>query len=57
MQVAIVTGASRGIGRAVALALGKAGVKVVVNYAASADSANKVGRNSGGNCSSRKSSK
>lgn len=31
--VAIVTGASRGIGKAVALALGAAGCKVVINYA------------------------
>jgi 3-oxoacyl-[acyl-carrier protein] reductase len=31
-QVAIVTGASRGIGRAIALALHEAGAKVVVNY-------------------------
>mmetsp|Transcript_23585 Transcript_23585/g.39301 ORF Transcript_23585/g.39301 Transcript_23585/m.39301 type:complete len:297 (-) Transcript_23585:2726-3616(-) len=31
--VAVVTGASRGIGRSVALALGGAGCKVVVNYA------------------------
>ena len=31
--VAVVTGASRGIGRAIALALGEAGCKVVVNYA------------------------
>ena len=31
-KVAIVTGGSRGIGRAIALALGRAGAKVVVNY-------------------------
>lgn len=31
--VVVVTGASRGIGKAVALALGDAGCKVVVNYA------------------------
>jgi glucose 1-dehydrogenase len=31
-QVAIVTGASRGIGLATAIALGKAGVRVVLNY-------------------------
>lgn len=31
--VAVVTGASRGIGRAIAVALGEAGCKVVVNYA------------------------
>jgi NAD(P)-dependent dehydrogenase (short-subunit alcohol dehydrogenase family) len=41
-QVAIVTGASRGIGKSVALALAGAGVKVVINYASSADAANQV---------------
>lgn len=34
-KVCLVTGASRGLGRAIALELGKAGCKVVVNYAAS----------------------
>jgi NAD(P)-dependent dehydrogenase (short-subunit alcohol dehydrogenase family) len=40
--VAIVTGGSRGIGRATALKLGKAGYVVVVNYAANAKAANEV---------------
>lgn len=40
--VAIVTGASRGIGRAVATALGAAGYGVAVNYARSADAARQV---------------
>ena len=34
-KVCLVTGASRGIGAAIALELGKAGQKVVVNYAGS----------------------
>ncbi|GKV14700.1 hypothetical protein SLEP1_g25532 [Rubroshorea leprosula] len=40
--VVIVTGASRGIGRAIALALGKAGCKVLVNYARSSKEAEEV---------------
>lgn len=41
-QVAIVTGASRGIGRATALALAATGVKVVVNYAQSSAAADSI---------------
>ena len=41
-RVAIVTGGSRGIGRAIALALGKAGATVIVNYNRSADAAQAV---------------
>jgi 3-oxoacyl-[acyl-carrier protein] reductase len=41
-QVAIVTGASRGIGRATAIALAATGVKVVVNYAQSSGAAEEV---------------
>ncbi|KAL4428253.1 hypothetical protein ABPG75_002342 [Micractinium tetrahymenae] len=40
--VCIVTGASRGIGRAIALELGAAGCKVAVNYAGSKDKAEEV---------------
>ena len=41
-QVAVVTGASRGIGRAVAIALAAAGAQVVVNYARSSTAADEV---------------
>lgn len=41
-QVAIVTGASRGIGRSTALALAAEGAKVVVNYASSSTAAETV---------------
>ncbi|KAG5617907.1 hypothetical protein H5410_017731 [Solanum commersonii] len=42
--VVVITGASRGIGRAVALALGKAGCKVLVNYPRSSKEAEKVSK-------------
>ena len=41
-KVAIVTGSSRGIGRAIALNLAKAGAKVVVNYTRSGEAAEVV---------------
>ena len=41
-RVALVTGSSRGLGKAMAFALGKAGAKVAINYHSSADVAEKT---------------
>jgi 3-oxoacyl-[acyl-carrier protein] reductase len=38
-KVALVTGGSRGIGRAIAIALGRRGAKVIINYASREDAA------------------
>ncbi len=43
-QVAVVTGASRGIGRAIALELGRGGATVLVNYLKNAEAAEQVAR-------------
>ena len=41
-KVALVTGASRGIGKAIALSLGESGAEVIVNYSSSEEKANEV---------------
>jgi 3-oxoacyl-[acyl-carrier protein] reductase len=41
-RVALVSGASRGIGRAIAVLLGRESASVVVNYAGNAESARKT---------------
>jgi 3-oxoacyl-[acyl-carrier protein] reductase len=41
-KVALVTGASRGIGRAIALALAQEGARLVINYVHRADAAREV---------------
>jgi 3-oxoacyl-[acyl-carrier protein] reductase len=41
-KIALVTGGSRGIGRAIAIALGRLGAKVVVNYTANEAAANEA---------------
>ena len=41
-QAAVVTGASRGIGKAIAISLAKEGAEVIINYSSSLENANKV---------------
>ncbi|HSB39929.1 MAG TPA: 3-oxoacyl-[acyl-carrier-protein] reductase [Gaiellaceae bacterium] len=47
-KTALVTGGSRGIGRAIALELARAGAEVVVGYRSGADEAEAVAREAGG---------
>ena len=48
-KIAVVTGGSRGIGRAISLELGRAGAFVVVNYLKNAEAAEQVVAELGGN--------
>ena len=41
-QTALVTGASRGIGKAIAISLAREGAEVIINYSSSLENANKV---------------
>jgi 3-oxoacyl-[acyl-carrier protein] reductase len=41
-KIAVITGGSRGIGKAVAIMLARKGAKIVINYSSGADSADKV---------------
>jgi 3-oxoacyl-[acyl-carrier protein] reductase len=43
-KTALVTGASRGIGRAIAIALGRRGAKVIINYASREDAAREAAK-------------
>jgi 3-oxoacyl-[acyl-carrier protein] reductase len=43
-KVALVTGASRGIGRAIAIALGRRGAKVIINYASREEAAREAAK-------------
>jgi len=47
-RIALVTGGSRGIGRAIAVELGRAGAQVVVGYRSGADEAEAVAKEIGG---------
>jgi len=47
-RIAVVTGAGRGIGRAIALELAQAGAQVVVNYRSSAEAAEQLAAEIGG---------
>ena len=46
-QTAIITGASSGIGKAVAQSIGREGANIVVNYASNAEAAEELGITSG----------